>query len=460
MKVSVYGCGYVGLVTGICLAELGHEVLCVDVNQAKVENLSQGKLPIYEIGLQPMLDKCLEQGCIQFSGDMQAAIGFGVVQLIAVGTPSSADGSADLTYVLSVCESLGRDMHDYRLIINKSTVPVGSNTLVKARIQQLLSERGNECEFDVVSNPEFLREGQAVEDFMCPHRIVVGVESDRAKKLMSELYAPLIQRGVNYHEMKPASAELTKYAANSFLATKISFMNEIALLAEKVGADVLEVERGMKNDPRIGELFLKAGCGYGGSCFPKDVRALRVIGESVGVDMQLAAATDLVNERQKRHQFQQIMHFFSDRLVGRTIAVWGLAFKPGTDDMREASSLSLIQSLLQVGAQVKVYDPLVKSIAIDKFNRNANLHFCDSAIEALHEADVLALVTEWDEFRKPDVELLKQKLKYPVVFDGRNVLSVNDCMHQGLYMFGIGRGALSVRRCKEILRDDSSTILV
>ena len=442
MRVAIFGTGYVGLVTGTCLAEVGHQVTCVDVDAAKVAGLNQGIVPIYEPGLTPMVKTNHEAGRLRFTTDAAKAIDFGEVIFIAVGTPPDEDGSADLQYVLNVARSIGAHLTQPAIIVNKSTVPVGTADKVRAAISETLSERGVDVAFDVVSNPEFLKEGDAINDCMRPDRIVVGAQSDAAIATMRRLYAPFNRNHDRMVTMDVRSAELTKYAANAMLATKISFMNEIANIAEKVGADIEMVRKGIGSDPRIGWHFIYPGAGYGGSCFPKDVQALARTASQYGYQTKVLDAVEAVNDAQKGHLFDLMLRHYgaADALRGKTIAVWGLAFKPNTDDMREASSRRLLAQLWEAGARVRAFDPEAHHEASRLFGERDDLRLCDTADEALDGADALVVVTEWKQFRSPDFVALKAKLADAVVFDGRNLYVPTDVESHGLAYWGIGRG--------------------
>jgi len=445
MRVTIFGSGYVGLVTGACLADAGNHVLCVDIDSAKIDRLNRGELPIYEPGLEPMVKRCHEAGRLQFTTDVAAGVAHGLFQFISVGTPQDEDGAADLQYVLTVARSIGEHLQEYRIVVDKSTVPVGTADRVKAEIKRVLEKRRAAVEFDVVSNPEFLKEGAAIEDFMKPERIVIGTDNPRTGELLRALYDPFNRSHDRAILMDIRSAELTKYAANAMLATKISFMNELANLAERVGADIEHVRIGIGSDPRIGYQFIYPGCGYGGSCFPKDVQALAASAGSVGYRSELLHAVQNVNKRQKDVLFGKLHDYFEGRLAGKVIAVWGLAFKPNTDDMREASSRTLIEALWKVGASVRAYDPIAMHEARRIYGDRQDLTLCDRADEALKGADALVIVTEWREFRSPDFDFIKATLKEPVIFDGRNIYDPKNLERQGITYFGIGRG-LSIER--------------
>ena len=431
MKIAVIGTGYVGLVVGTCFAETGNRVTCVDVDERKIKMLKDGKVPIYEPGLEELIQRNVAEGRLFFSTDVEESIKNSKVCFIAVGTPMGDDGSADLKYVLAVARSIGKSMDGHRLVVLKSTVPVGTNKLVKEELRKLTKH-----EFDVVSNPEFLKEGAAIDDFMKPDRVVIGSESARATQMMQELYAPFVRTGKPILVMDPASAEMTKYAANAMLATRISFMNEMARICEAVGADVNEVRKGIGTDARIGFPFLFAGAGYGGSCFPKDVRALARTASQHGCETKIIDAVEAVNDRQKHLLFEKVVKIFGKNLAGKRFAVWGLAFKPKTDDMREAPSLVLIESLLKAGAAVTAFDP--EAIPETKKTLGDQVRYADSALKALEGADAMILVTEWNEFRNIDPEEVKKLLKTPVVIDGRNVFSPQRMREMGFTYTGIG----------------------
>lgn len=446
MRVSIFGTGYVGLVTGTCLAEVGHHVVCVDVDAGKVERLQQGVIPIYEPGLEPMVKSNHAAGRLEFTTDAERAIAHGEVLFIAVGTPPDEDGSADLQYVLQVARTIGEHLQGPAIVVDKSTVPVGTADRVRGAIASVLAARGVDIAFDVVSNPEFLKEGAAVEDCMRPDRIVLGVDNDEAATRLKRLYAPFNRSHDRFVIMDVRSAELTKYAANAMLATKISFMNEIANIAERVGADVEMVRKGIGSDPRIGWHFIYPGAGYGGSCFPKDVQALARTAQQVGHQPLLLDAVEAVNERQKGHLHALVQrHYGEAGIEGKTFAVWGLAFKPDTDDMREASSRRLLAQLWDSGARVRAYDPEAADEARRIFGDRDDLAFCDSADDALSGADALVVVTEWKQFRSADLAGIRAKLADAVVFDGRNIYRPEDAEEAGLAYYGIGRGR-SVQR--------------
>lgn len=440
MKVTIFGTGYVGLVTGVCLAELGNQVICVDIDAAKVALLREGTSPIFEPGLSELLQRNLAAGRIQFTTDIAEGVSHGLFQFIAVGTPPSDNGSADLGAVYTVAKNIGQHMTHYCLIITKSTVPVGTADEIQRIVLDSLRQRHVGLDFDIASNPEFLREGAAISDFMNPDRIVVGADNSRALDYLRELYMPLIDAGKRFIVMDTRSSELTKYASNAFLATKISFMNEMSHLAEKLRADIEHVRKGMSLDPRIGEHFLFPGCGYGGSCFPKDVQALQRTAQEFDYELQLLSATERINQNQKKIIFNKIHRYFNQDLKEKTIAVWGLAFKPNTDDMREASSRVLLESLLASGAAIKAYDPVAMAETQKLYNGHANLKLCQSPEEALDEADALAIVTEWEIFRTANHDEIKRRLKQPVIFDGRNIFDPSRMKQQGFKYFGVGRG--------------------
>ena len=438
MNVTIIGTGYVGLVTGACLADAGNSVFCLDVDEKKINFLNENKIPIFEPGLEPVVRRNREAGRLRFSTDVAASVAHGELQLIAVGTPPGEDGSADLHHVVAAARAIGRHMQGYKVVVTKSTVPVGTADKVKQAIIEELKKRGTGSDFTVVANPEFLKEGAAVEDFMRPDRIIIGSDDARAVALLRQLYAPFQRNRERVIVMGVRSAELTKYAANSMLATRISFMNEVANLAEAIGADIDEVRRGIGSDPRIGYQFLYAGAGFGGSCFPKDVKALQRSAGEAGHPLKLLAAVEAVNEAQKHVLAGKIRRHFGS-LSGKTIALWGLAFKANTDDMREAPSLSLIDDLTREGASVQAYDPAAGHEARKLFEKNGNVKIVDSVIDALEGADALAIVTEWQEFRSPDFAAIKAKLKTPAIFDGRNLYDPAAVRAQGLEYFPIGR---------------------
>ncbi len=439
MKITVIGTGYVGLVSGTCLAEMGNHVVCLDVDAAKIRILQEGGIPIHEPGLQEMVTRNRAAGRLQFTTDIVAAVNHGTLQFIGVGTPPDEDGSADLQYVLEAARNVGRHMTDYKVIIDKSTVPVGTGSRVKAAVAEELAKRGVNVDFSVVSNPEFLKEGAAIEDFMKPDRIVVGAEDDRAILLMRALYSPFIRNHDRLLVMDLKSAEFTKYAANSMLATRISFMNELALLADKVGVDIELVRKGIGSDPRIGYHFLYAGAGYGGSCFPKDVKALVKTARGAGVELQVLQAVESANERQKHVLVDKVVARFGEDLTGRRFGVWGLAFKPNTDDMREAPSRVIITELVRRGASICAYDPVAMPEAQRSLEGVPRLTYATSQAQALEGADALVIITEWKEFKSPDFDAMKAALKQPVVIDGRNLYEPSLMAELGIEYSGIGR---------------------
>ncbi len=439
MKITVIGTGYVGLVSGACMAEMGNDVLCLDLDPEKIRILKEGGIPIHEPGLDAVVARNVEAGRLHFTTDVAEAVRFGTIQFIAVGTPPDEDGSADLQYVLSAARNIGRLMTDYKVVVDKSTVPVGTADKVKAAIADELAKRGQEMEFAVVSNPEFLKEGAAVEDFMRPDRIVVGADDERAIHLMRALYAPFQRNRDKLVVMDVRSAELTKYAANAMLATRISFMNELALLADRMGADIEMVRQGIGSDPRIGYHFLYAGCGYGGSCFPKDVKALIRTARENGQDLKVLQAVEDANDVQKMVLVDKIVAKFGEDLSGRRFALWGLAFKPNTDDMREAPSRVIINELFRRGATVTAYDPVAMTETKRIYGDEPRLTLADKPMDALEGADALLIVTEWKEFRSPDFERIKDALKQPVIFDGRNLYEPEVPRAAGIEYSAIGR---------------------
>ncbi|MDE2401340.1 MAG: UDP-glucose/GDP-mannose dehydrogenase family protein [Burkholderiales bacterium] len=443
MKVSVVGTGYVGLVTGACLAEMGNDVLCLDVDPNKIRILEEGGIPIHEPGLDSVVARNVKAGRLAFTTDIARAVAHGTLQFIAVGTPPDEDGSADLQYVLAAARNIGRLMTDYKVVVDKSTVPVGTADKVRAAIADELAKRGSDARFAVVSNPEFLKEGAAVDDFMRPDRIVVGADDEQAILLMRALYAPFSRNHDKVLVMDVRSAELTKYAANAMLATRISFMNELALLAEKMGADIEHVRQGIGSDQRIGFHFLYAGCGYGGSCFPKDVKALIKTAGGEGQDLKVLQAVEAANDAQKMVLVNKVVKRFGENLSGKHFAMWGLAFKPNTDDMREATSRVVIHELLQRGATVSAYDPVATEEARRIFGDEPRLSFATTPMAALEGTDALLIVTEWKEFRSPDFDKIKATLKSPVIFDGRNLYEPSLVSAAGLDYQAIGRGVNS-----------------
>ena len=440
MQITIFGSGYVGLVTGACLADAGNDVVCVDIDAAKIARLNAGEVPIHEPGLDELIARNREKGRLSFTTDAKAAVAHGLFQIIAVGTPPDEDGSADLRHVLAVARTIGEHMNDYKIVITKSTVPVGTSDKVKATVGATLIARGVQVDFDVVSNPEFLKEGAAIADFMKPDRVVVGTDNPRTAELLKVLYDPFTRNHQRMIIMDLRSAELTKYAANAMLATKISFMNELANIAERLGADIEMVRSGIGSDPRIGYSFIYPGAGYGGSCFPKDVKALQRSARDVGHEARVLTAVEAVNDAQKHVLFAKISRFFGGKLEGRKIAVWGLAFKPNTDDLREAPSRVLLENLWAAGASVRAYDPVAMPETRRIYGKRADLELCDSAVAALEGCDALAIVTEWQEFRSPDFGRFKSVLKQPLVFDGRNLYEPSLMARQGIRYFGIGRG--------------------
>ena len=436
MNIAIVGTGYVGLVSGTCFSEMGINVTCVDVDEKKIENLKKGVISIYEPGLEDMVRKNIQAGRLNFTTDLADVLDDVEIVFSAVGTPPDEDGSADLKYVLAVAKAIGKNIKKYTVVVTKSTVPVGTAKKVKETIQAELDKRGENVKFDVASNPEFLKEGAAIKDFMSPDRVVVGIESEKAKEIMSRLYKPfmLVSDRLIFNDI--TSAEMIKYAANSMLATRISFMNDIANLCELVGADVNMVRKGIGTDTRIGKKFLYAGCGYGGSCFPKDVKALIKTAQKVGYDMEVLQAVESVNEKQKSILFNKLMKHFNGDIKGKTIAIWGLAFKPETDDMREAPALVLIDKIISVGASVKVYDP----IAMPECKRRIGdkVVYCKDMYEAVVNVDTLLLVTEWKEFRMPNLEVLNKTMKNKVIIDGRNIYDAKEMVESGFDYYKIG----------------------
>ena len=440
MKITVIGSGYVGLVTGACLAEMGNHVVCLDVDARKIEMLQRGEIPIHEPGLKEVVQRNAAAGRLQFTTDQAGAAAHGTLQFIGVGTPPDEDGSADLQYVLAAARNIGRHMTDYKVVIDKSTVPVGTATKVRSAIEEELALRGVKVDFAVVSNPEFLKEGAAVDDFMRPDRIVVGAEDERAILLMRALYAPFIRNHDRLLVMDIPSAEFTKYAANCMLATRISFMNELSRLAERVGADIEQVRKGIGSDPRIGYHFLYAGTGYGGSCFPKDVKAMIRSAAEQDIELKVLQAVEDVNERQKSVLVDKVVARFGEDLTGRRFALWGLAFKPNTDDMREAPSRVVVHELLRRGATVRAYDPVAGNEARRAFGDLPGLSIVDGAPQALPGADALLIVTEWKEFKSPDFDAVRAQLKQPVILDGRNLYDPALMKALGIEYSGVGRG--------------------
>lgn len=436
MNIAIVGTGYVGLVSGACFAEMGIDVTCVDIDEKKIQRLLDGEIPIYEPGLDDLVKRNVDAGRLHFTTDLTTCLDDVEVVFSAVGTPPDEDGSADLKYVLEVARTFGRNIKKYTILVTKSTVPVGTALKVKAAILEELEKRGETVEFEVASNPEFLKEGAAIKDFMSPDRVVVGVESERARKVMTKLYRPFLTNNFRVYFMDIPSAEMTKYAANAMLATRISFMNDIANLCDLVGANVDHVRKGIGTDARIGSKFLYSGCGYGGSCFPKDVKALAHTGKEHGYTMGVIEAVEAVNERQKSIVFHKLQQQLGD-LKGKTIALWGLAFKPETDDMREAPALVIIDKLVEAGATVKVYDP----VAMDECRRRIGdkVTYCKDMYDAVIDADAIALVTEWKEFRVPSWTVIKKVMKSPVIVDGRNIYDKEDVLLEGFHYTAIGK---------------------
>ena len=439
MKITVIGSGYVGLVSGACFADLGNDVVCLDVDEKKIALLREGGIPIYEPGLQQLVKHNVAAGRLRFTTDVAESVNHGAVQFIAVGTPSDQDGSADMRYVIAAARNIGRSMTDYRVIVNKSTVPVGTADRVRATIAEELGKRRLDTPFSVVSNPEFLKEGAAVADFMRPDRIVVGSADERATQIMRQVYAPILRNHDRLLVMDVRSAELTKYAANAMLATRISFMNELANLAEKLGANIESVRNGIGSDQRIGYDFLYAGVGYGGSCFPKDIQALQHTAGEYGVQMTIVDSVEKANRNQKQRLLEKVRMRFGEQLDGRNFAIWGLAFKPNTDDMREAPSRVVINGLLSRGARVSAYDPVAMGEAGKIFAKEPGVRFASSTVSALDGADALIIVTEWKEFRSPDFDDMKRRLKTAVVFDGRNLYDPMAMREYGIEYFSMGR---------------------
>ena len=441
MNLSIFGTGYVGLVTGACLAEVGHKVVCIDIDKAKIDNLNKGLLPIWEPGLEALVERNVVEGRLQFTTDIVHGVEHAEIIFIAVGTPPDEDGSADLQYVLAVSESIARNMTAYRVIINKSTVPVGTADKVQAKVLEVLAERGEPIPFDVVSNPEFLKEGAAVGDFLKPDRIVVGTDSAHVRERIRELYEPFNRNHERTMFMDVRSAELSKYAANAMLATKISFMNELANIAELLGADIEEVRKSIGADPRIGYHFIYPGCGYGGSCFPKDVQALERTASQIGYDAKLLKAVDSINHRQKNALFVKLAAHFGgeDNLKCKKVALWGLAFKPNTDDMREAPSRTLLEALWKAGASVQAFDPVAMSEAERLYGNRPDFTLAQNKYAALDGADALAICTEWQQFRAPDFDEMQNRLKSKTIVDGRNLYMPDKLRAEGWNYYSIGR---------------------
>lgn len=440
MRVTIFGSGYVGLVTGACLADAGNHVICVDVDQGKIDRLNKGEVPIHEPGLDELIARNAKAGRIEFTTDARKGVAHGLFQLIAVGTPPDEDGSADLKYVLAVARTIGENLNEYAIVMTKSTVPVGTADKVKVEVASALKLRKSEVEFDVVSNPEFLKEGAAIADFMKPDRVVVGTDNPRTMELLRALYEPFTRNRDRFVVMDVRSSELTKYAANAMLATKISFMNELANIAERVGADIEKVRVGIGSDPRIGYSFIYPGAGYGGSCFPKDVQALVRSANSVKYQARILEAVEAVNKAQKSFLVGKVRKHFNGELKGKTFAIWGLAFKPNTDDMREAPSLTAINELLASGASVRAFDPVAMPEAARILGDRNGLELVEDAQAALVGADALLLLTEWQQFRSPDFDQIKASLSSPVIFDGRNLYNPELMKRFGFHYYGVGRG--------------------
>ncbi len=446
MKISIFGTGYVGLVTGSCLAEVGHHVVCMDRDKVKIEKLNSGIIPIWEPGLEGLIERNVKAGRLRFTTDSAKTVKHGEVEFIAVGTPPDENGSADLKYVLEVAREIATNMEDYKVIVNKSTVPVGTANQTQALISKILNERGVDIPFDVVSNPEFLKEGAAVNDFLKPDRIIVGVESKRAESLMNELYEPFNRNHERTIFMDLRSSEMTKYVANAMLATKISFMNEMANLAERIGADIEEVRKGIGADPRIGHHFIYPGCGYGGSCFPKDVKALERTALQVGYDAQVIRAVQKINDTQKTILYSKLTMYFggTTQLEGATICIWGLSFKPNTNDMREAPSRTLMEALWQCGVTVKAYDPAARDEAERIYGKQDRLKLFDDKYDALQDADALVICTEWQEFRAPDLTEMARRMRKKVIVDGRNLYSPKKLLSAGWDYMAVGRVQIQI----------------
>ena len=444
MKITVVGTGYVGLVTGACLAEMGNHVVCLDLDESKINRLNKGEIPIYEPGLGEIVKRNADAGRLQFTTDISWSVHHGTLQFIAVGTPPGEDGSADLQYVIAAARNIGREMSDFKLIIDKSTVPVGTADRVSDAVAAELEKRGVKLEYSVASNPEFLKEGAAVADFMSPDRIVVGTNDEKAEFLLRALYQPFVRNRDRILVMDRRSAEMTKYAANAMLATRISFMNELSRLAEKLGVDIELVRHGIGSDPRIGSYFLYPGCGYGGSCFPKDVKALSRTAQESGLNLRLLEAVEQVNDEQKHVLVHKIVAKYGENLSGKTFAIWGLAFKPNTDDVREAPSFVVIEELLKRGATVKAFDPVAIAESKKHLPASDRLYFASSTMDAATGVDALIIVTEWKEFRTPDFDELKKIMAAPVIFDGRNLYDPKFIASQGFWYHPIGRPQVSV----------------
>lgn len=439
MNIAVIGTGYVGLVTGACLSEMGNDVQSVDLDIHKIEQLKQGKIPIYEPGLEEIVKRNIKAQRLSFTTDFVSAVTASDIIFVAVGTPPQEDGDVDLSSVMEVASSLGKHLNSYKVIAMKSTVPVGTGDKVESEIKRILAQRGVHFDFDVVSNPEFLKEGAAVEDFMRPDRVIIGTDNLKAQKLMERLYSPFVRKRSRILLMDRKSGEMSKYASNAMLAARISYMNEIARLCERMGVDVTEVRRGVGSDSRIGPHFIYPGLGYGGSCFPKDVKALIKMGEKSNFDLRILSAVDNVNQQQREWFTQKIIRFFGNDLKGKKIGVWGLAFKPETDDIRGAPSLDIITSLTEKGAQVVAYDLMATEATKAALQGNKNVQYVDNQYKAIEGADALVLVTEWREFREPNFQKMKKLMKQPVIFDGRNMYSLTDMDDQGYTYISIGR---------------------
>lgn len=440
MKITIFGSGYTGIVTGACMAQVGNDVLCTDIDEDKIKKLKSGIITFHEPALSAMITKNIESGRLKFSSSVKEGVEHGLYQFIAVGTPIKDDGSVDLSAVLDIANSIATHMSSYKIVINKSTVPVGTADKVKEIISKTLSTREDHFEFDVISNPEFLKEGAAIDDFMKPDRIIVGTNNPRTTELMKELYAPFNHGRDRMVVMDIRSAELTKYAATALLATKISFMNELANIAELLDADIEQVRMGIGSDPRIGYHFIYPGCGYGGSRFPRDIQTLEHTAKQINYNAELLTAVENVNKRQKNRPFEKLQQYYGESLKDKTIALWGLSFKPETDDMRAASSRSLMEALWKLGASVRAYDPVAHERCTRIYGRHDNLVLCNSADETLQGSDALVVVTEWQEFRSPDFNKIKSTLKDPVIIDGRNLYKPEHLKELGFTYFGIGRG--------------------
>jgi len=440
MKITIYGAGYVGLVTGACMAQVGNDVLCIDVDETKIKKLLDGDMPVFEPHLERMVVENITSGRLKFSLFAKEGVEHGLYQFIAVDTPTNNDGSTDLTHVFEVADSISKHINGYRIVITKSTLPVGTADNISAHIIKNIKTRGEHIEFDMVSNPDFLKEGAAIDDFMKPDRIIIGADNPRTVELMRELYTPFNHRRDRLVAMDTRSAELTKYAATALLATKISFMNELANMAELLDADIEHVRIGIGSDPRIGYHFIYPGCGYGGSYFPKDIHTLKHAADEIGYNAELLNAVESINERQKGRPFAKLQKYYGDSLKDKTIALWGLAFKPNTDDMHEASSRTLIEALLEIGAKIKAYDPAAQEKCKQLYGDRENLILCDSSDETLEDSDALVIVTEWQEFRSPDFNKIMITLRDPVIVDGRNLYNPDHMKELGFTYFGIGRG--------------------